>query len=211
MAYIYQIQNDVNGKLYVGKTEFSIEKRFKEHCNDAFNNRNEKRPLYSAMRKYGIEHFHISLIEETDNPEEREKYWIEYLGTFRDGYNATIGGDGKRYLDYKLIVKTYNKVQNQAETARILNISVNSVQSILKYYNIKPVSLRQVNQNVNGIRIKQFTLTDKFIQTFPSAMSALESIKGKGCGTGGTSHILDVCRGIRKSAYGYHWKFFENI
>ena len=147
MAYIYQIQNDINGKLYVGKTEFSIEKRFKEHCNDAFKEISEKRPLYSAMKKYGIEHFHISLIEETDNPEEREKYWIEYLETFKSGYNATMGG----YIDYDLVVKTYNEVQNQAETARILNISVNSVQSILKYYNIKPVSLRQVNQNVNGI------------------------------------------------------------
>ena len=28
MAYIYQIVNDINGKIYVGKTEFSIEKRF---------------------------------------------------------------------------------------------------------------------------------------------------------------------------------------
>ena len=36
MAYIYQITNDINNKIYVGKTEFSIEKRFKEHCSDAF-------------------------------------------------------------------------------------------------------------------------------------------------------------------------------
>ena len=211
MAYIYQIQNDVNGKLYVGKTEFSIKKRFKEHCNDAFRDRNEKRPLYSAMRKYGIEHFHISLIEETDNPEEREKYWIEYLGTFKNGYNATMGGDGAKYIDYDLVVKTYNKVQNQAQTARILNISVNSVKLILENCNIKSISLKQVSQEVNGIQINQFTLSDEFIQTFPSAMSALESIKGKGYGTGGASHILDVCRGIRKSAYGYHWKFFKNL
>lgn len=27
MAYIYQIINDINDKIYVGKTEFSIEKR----------------------------------------------------------------------------------------------------------------------------------------------------------------------------------------
>ena len=43
MTYIYQIQNDINGKLYIGKTEFSIEKRFKGHCKDAFRERNEKR------------------------------------------------------------------------------------------------------------------------------------------------------------------------
>lgn len=35
------------------------------------------------------------MIEETDIPEEREKYWIEYFGSFKNGYNATIGGDGK--------------------------------------------------------------------------------------------------------------------
>lgn len=74
MAYIYQIENDINGKIYIGKTEFSIEKRFKEHCADAFKEKSEKRPLYAAMRKYGIEHFHISLIEETDNSSEREIY-----------------------------------------------------------------------------------------------------------------------------------------
>ena len=101
MAYIYQIQNDVNNKIYIGKTEFSIEKRFKEHCQDAFRERLEQRPLYAAIRKYGIEHFSISLIEETDFPEEREIYWIEKLGTFKHGYNATRGGDGRKYLDYE--------------------------------------------------------------------------------------------------------------
>ena len=100
MAYIYQIQNDINGKIYVGKTEFSIEKRFKEHCRDYKKEHCEKRPLYAAMRKYGIEHFHISLLEETDDPEEREKYWIEKLDSFKNGYNATTGGDGKKYIDF---------------------------------------------------------------------------------------------------------------
>ena len=95
MAYIYQITNDINGKIYIGKTEFSLEKRFKEHCQDAFRERCEKRPLYAAMRKYGIEHFHIELLEETDNPEERETFWIEEKQSFKFGYNATLGGDGK--------------------------------------------------------------------------------------------------------------------
>jgi hypothetical protein len=29
MAYIYKIENDINGKVYIGKTELTIEKRFK--------------------------------------------------------------------------------------------------------------------------------------------------------------------------------------
>ena len=57
MAYIYKIINDINQKIYIGKTKFSIEKRFKEHCSDAYRRSFEKRPLYAAMRKYGIEHY----------------------------------------------------------------------------------------------------------------------------------------------------------
>jgi hypothetical protein len=34
------------------------------------------------MRKYGIEHFHAELIEETDQPEEREIYWIGYFNGY---------------------------------------------------------------------------------------------------------------------------------
>lgn len=51
------------------------------------------------MNKYGPEHFHIELIEETDNPEERERYWIQYYGSYHNGYNATLGGDGKSWLE----------------------------------------------------------------------------------------------------------------
>ena len=73
MAYIYKIINQINDKCYIGKTEFSIEKRFKEHCQEAFRERSEKRPLYAAIRKYGIENFKIYLIEETDS-QRIEKY-----------------------------------------------------------------------------------------------------------------------------------------
>lgn len=76
MGYIYKITNDINQKSYIGKTEYSIEKRFKEHCSESEQERSWNRPLYRAMRKYGIEHFSISLIEETDNTAEAEQYWI---------------------------------------------------------------------------------------------------------------------------------------
>lgn len=104
MAFIYVITNDINKKQYVGKTNFSIEKRFQEHKNDCQKQRpNERRPLYNAMRKYGIEHFSIKLLEKcsTVKAAERERYWIKKLDTYgRNGYNATCGGDGKQLYDY---------------------------------------------------------------------------------------------------------------
>lgn len=51
------------------------------------------------MKKYGTEHFHVELVEETDSPEEREQYWIRFYNCYGStGYNATMGGDSKRYI-----------------------------------------------------------------------------------------------------------------
>lgn len=61
-----------------------------------------------------MDKFHIELIEETDNPSEREMYWINTLQTYKYGYNATLGGEGKRYIDHDLVIQTYLKVQNMA-------------------------------------------------------------------------------------------------
>lgn len=210
MAYIYQITNDINGKIYIGKTERTVEERFKEHCRDAFNRNYENRPLYAAIRKYGIDHFHIETLEETSYPEERETYWIEAKRSFKNGYNATLGGDGKRYIDYDLVVATYKEVQNQAEVARLLGIDVSSVHSILRSNNIESVPCGLASAIATGKIVNQYDLQGNYIQSFISAKAAAESLnKITSTSNGASSHISDVCRGKRKTAYGYIWKFSE--
>ena len=97
MGFIYTITNKINGKQYVGKTSLSDPKeRWKEHLHDYKREQYKKRPLYSAMNKYGVENFIFEVIEECENTEEREKFWIKELNTYGStGYNATLGGDGK--------------------------------------------------------------------------------------------------------------------
>ena len=38
---------------------------------------------------------------------EREKYWIEYYDSYRNGYNATYGGDGTQLYDYNILSQAY--------------------------------------------------------------------------------------------------------
>ena len=210
MAYIYQIINDINDKIYVGKTEFSIEKRFKEHCNDAFSERCEKRPLYSAMRKYGIEHFHIELIEETDKPEEREVYWIEQKRSFKNGYNATMGGDGKKYIDYDLVIATYKELQNITETAIKLNISKDQCSNILHYNNIPVKTGQEISAEKMSKSVSMYDLQNNFIQAFPSLAAAarwlIENEYSHCKETTIRYHIAEVCNGKRKTAAGFKWK-----
>ena len=59
---LYLITNTVNNKKYVGKTYQEVETRFKQHVSDSIRERNKNRPLYRAMRKYGVENFTVELI-----------------------------------------------------------------------------------------------------------------------------------------------------
>ena len=208
MPYIYKITNKLNGKIYIGKTNRSIEERFEEHCRDRLKQAKEKRPLYSAMNKYGVENFSIELVEETDISEEREKYWIEYFGSFKNGYNATLGGDGKPYIDYDLVVAMYNELKNQQEVARRLNISSDSVSIILKNKHIMTLPGKDVSAKITSKPVSQFDLQDNYIQTFTSAKAAADSLnKITKTSRGASSHIADVCKGKRKTAYGFIWKY----
>lgn len=213
MAYIYQITNDINGKIYIGKTEKSIEKRWKEHCSDYQKERCKDRPLYRAINKYGIEHFHIELLEETDNPSEREIFWIEKKQSFKNGYNATLGGDGKRYLDYDLIYSTYEVLQNATEVAKKLNISVDSVYIVIHQRGGVLKTAQTINKELFSKAVKMFDKkTNEYIQSFSSLTEASQylidnnltsSVKVKGIST----HIRECANGIRKSAYGFIWKW----
>ena len=210
MPYIYKIINNVNQKIYIGKTIRTIEERFKEHCKDYKKRDLEKRPLYSAMKKYGIENFSIELVEETDNPEEREKYWIEYYSSFKNGYNATIGGDGKPYIDYDLVAATYKELKIQKAVAKKLNISEDTVSRVLRIKNIPSLNQSEAVRLSVGKIVNQYDLQGNYLNSFPSTRAAAESLnKVTSKSNGACSHIADVCKGKRKTAYGYIWKFSE--
>ena len=62
---IYQIKNEVTGKIYIGQSN-DINRRWSEHKSRAFdpNNNCYHKPLYLSMRKYGLEAFTLTILEE---------------------------------------------------------------------------------------------------------------------------------------------------
>ena len=214
MAYIYKIENDINQKIYIGKTTRSLEERFAEHCRMSKLEGKEKRPLYAAMRKYGVEHFHISLIEETYEPEERERYWIEYFSSFKNGYNATLGGDGKILINYKKIISLYDKtLLSQKEIAKECNCSVDTVRYVVPQYreNVDWGKRYSKQHKTNSAGIKGISV--KCVETgevFSSCTQAANWLVKEGkikSQCYGRNAIPDVCRGTRKTVGGYTWIF----
>ena len=215
MPYIYKIENKINGKIYIGKTLKTIEERWREHCKDFQRERCEKRPLYSAMNKYGIENFIIEEVEQCEESilSEREKYWIEYYGSFKYGYNATIGGDGKPYIDRNLVIKTYQEIGVMQRVADLLDISVDSVRNILKENNIKIHSYKEINKKLYGKAVMMLSLTEepqKVFNTLSEAAIFLNEERRQNSEIRGiTCHISQVCEGKRKTAYNHKWKWLN--
>lgn len=204
MPYIYKITNDINDKIYIGKTTQTIQERFRTHIKDSKRGY-KNRPLYNAINKYGIEHFSIEEIEECpeDILNDREKYWIEYYGSYKYGYNGTLGGDGRTYLDYELVYKLWKENNSIQEIHNILGYDKGSISKILSIYNISSEDKfwrGKENQMVSVAMVDKDT--NKIIKVFSSIADAYNEL-----GKQHSGHITSVCKGQRKTAYGYKWKY----
>lgn len=209
-GYIYKIWNDINDKLYIGKTLSTIEERFKEHCHDKTSRKCEKRPLYNAMNKYGEEHFHIELIEECDIDllSQRECYWIEFYDTYHNGYNATKGGDGRQLYDYNLIAELYQSGLLIKEIAQQLGCDEFVVRNALKLAELDTFA-NMVTKRSSPIAA--YNLEGVFIQQFDSQSDAARWLIEQGIAkTNSIKHvgyaIGRVANGDRKTAYKMLWK-----
>ncbi len=99
--YIYQIVNGVNNKKYIGYTSQNPpEKRWEKHITDIYTTETKHRPIYRALRKYGIESFIFEVIycskDAAHTLKTMENYFIKQHNSFitENGYNLTRGGEG---------------------------------------------------------------------------------------------------------------------
>ena len=92
---IYKITHKETGKSYIGLS-VDIHNRWKQHRSFAKTGR--KSAIYSALKKYGVDAFEFTVLEEcaSDVLEEREKHWIVQFDTVASGYNLTFGGESNK-------------------------------------------------------------------------------------------------------------------
>ena len=164
------------------------------------------------MNKYGIEHFHIEIIEETDNPEERESYWINVKDTYTYGYNATLGGDGKTFIDREQIFSLWQKGFNCLQISQQLNHDADWISKILKKdFSISEEEIFQRRLQSCTKEVNQLDKNNNISATYNSLANASRAMKEQGytqCKTGtGAAHISEVCRGLRKSFAGFNWQY----
>ena len=147
----------------------------------------------------------METIEEckVENVNEREKHWIEVFSSFKNGYNATVGGDGVHYCDYDLIYSLFQQGKNIKEISIITNYDESTCRKALNEFQVSS-EIRQARGREAVIKtvIQIDKNTDEIIAIFPSIQKAYDFLNKQHSG-----HIAEVCKGKRKTAYGYKWKY----
>lgn len=106
---IYLIHNTINNKNYVGQSKH-IMRRWTEHRYDS---KTKNYPLYNAIRKYGLNNFEFSILEECEIDELpfKEDYYIDKYNAYVPyGYN--INKPETHYTNLT-IPQRYKNIMNQ--------------------------------------------------------------------------------------------------
>lgn len=155
------------------------------------------------MKKYGAENFVIEQLEECSSEivNDREKYWIEFLGSYKYGYNATLGGDGTQYADYDLILSLYKENKTFEQIVELTSYDRKTIARALTQKGI----LKEERQKNNVAHISKAVAkldpkTEEILEVYSSAAEAERY-------NGNTKHISDVCNGKRKTCKGFKWKY----
>lgn len=93
--FVYKISSPLTPRIYVGLTAGSLQTRWRQHRCAA--NTGSQKPLYCAMRKYGVSSFSIELLYTATSIEDMREAEIRYIAELKshvleNGYNLTDYG-----------------------------------------------------------------------------------------------------------------------
>ena len=213
IGYIYKIDFP-NGKIYIGLTTTSLQKRKNTHKSCAKNG--SSHILYKALRKYNmVDTFKLIKIDSADTQEElcnKEMGYIQQYDSYYKngkGYNMTLGGEGvfgyeHTTEDRQKMSDAQKKYYQDNPEARQKNSDAQK-----KYYQDNPEA-RQKILNTKG-KNKPFDVFKKdgtFIKTFTYQCEAREYLQEE-FNIKSTILIGRVLRGKQNTSAGFKFKYKE--
>lgn len=178
MHYIYKTTNTINGKFYVGKSNF----KKSDYMGSGIN-------LNKAIDKYGKENFIVTILEEVEDSlvNEREIYWINKLDPH---YNIAKGGDGgdtSKFMSDEQKANYYYKKGNHFRNDNPMNNPVNRKKASDRMKTNNPVHSLEKNPRSRAVKViwedgtcEQFDYIKKISETYDIPYTTLKVSLRKG-------------------------------
>lgn len=142
MQFIYALKDPRNNEVkYIGKTK-NLEQRLKAHLGCRL--RSKKTSWIKSLKSLGLEPV-MEIVEMTENPNEREVFWIDFYNKKTPLLNMTVGGTGgtthcgKPRRVKNELGQIFNSIKMASESTGILESSICNV-------------VRGKRHAVNGVR-----------------------------------------------------------
>lgn len=210
LNYIYKITNKINGKVYIGKTSYTIAYRWNQHTSAATSDKEKDDYnflLHKAIRKYGVNNFLVEAIEEVEDESKlssREIYWISYYNSCileenSNGYNMTYGGEGASKINRQKIFDLWVQGYGSLEIARQTGHHTFSIKKILESF--KDYSKEIDFARNTGNTVFQYNEKGELVNSYPSIAYAARQVGVN------PSMINKCCHGEKQSTAGFFWSF----
>ena len=205
---VYIHKNKQNGKVYIGLTSLKPERRWQSG-----KGYKDQPYFYSAILKYGWDEFEHLIIKSNLSKEEAsnlEKNLIIQYDSMNSqkGYNLREGGIN----NYTLTDEQRNK-KAWAKGKKFSKEHCENISKSLKNRNFSKISREKMSeakllagtfQGGNNPKAQKVICIEnqKIFDTLTDAANW--------CGLKSYSSISKCCKGIQKTAGGYHWEYYNN-
>lgn len=203
--YIVYKHTCPNGKVYIGITSRKPRERW--HNGQGYKSH---RFFWNAIQKYGWDSIQHDVLFEGLTKEEACKKEMELIALFKSnqaeyGYNLSVGGEsGSKGAIFseetrkKMSVAQKGKKMSKAARERMSKAAKGKKKSLAIIEKYKQYQITH-----NGKSVYQIDRNGVTVQKFTTIQEA-EKITGVDNG-----HITAVCKGRRKTAGGYIWRYVE--
>lgn len=213
LGIIYKVTNKENGEVYIGATTNSLIARKNDHTERAIREENNK--FHVAMSVYGTWAFSWEQIDTAitinELADKEKKYIIEY-NSKEEGYNSDSGGGFKKTV-YQYDISTgklIEKYDSLDDASKAINskkqdisracLSVNNLYCGY-YWSYEHKSSFAPKKDSRKKKVVKISNRGNVIETYNSISEASKKTSIN------KSSIAKVCRGDRKTAGGYIWKY----
>lgn len=208
---IYKITNVKNGKCYIGQTKRSLRTRLQEHtCN-------RKTPISKALNSLGLDNFTITQIDHAHSRielDEKERFWIKFYDSMKQckGYNLCQGGEGVKGLKMSDEVRLRMRNSHVGKGMGKDNPMFGKCGELNPYYGKKhnlEVRKKMSDYAKSCNRVYGNNPRSKKVICVETG-DIFDCIKLAAENYGlSRTHLNNCCTGYRKTAGGYHWKYYE--
>ncbi len=203
MYTVYRHYNRLTNKSYIGMTSQNPKRRW----NNGWGYKNQPKiwsDIQNSDWNTDWEHNILGQFKDKQEALNVEEMFIWLFNSTNDGYNtSTYGGTSYKRTDEtkKKISEALSGITFSEEHKKKISEALSGEKAYWYGKHHSEESKKKISESMGVNGILQFSKDGEFIAEYPSIM---EASRQTGCNQG---HICDCCKGNRKSAGGYIWKY----